>query len=212
MIAATKQQDLCPYCVELLSESMNTLIAVIVDGGILVSCKDLCSYLDSTWQQILCNVVCDYVGLSKFIQFMEYADPDPIFICQVWELCPHVSGGAVNITDVEISPPAAEHGTIFVLIMEYTVLNHTSVGNIVYTVTPPIGYPYSSGEFTEGQDPGMYSVGWNLATNSSTEEPWFPGEYKVEFMVCAGDCSTDHPWGGIYDSKLTYFRITAKKR
>lgn len=70
--------------------------------------------------------------------------------------------------------------------------------------------PTGGSEFTEGQEPGKYSVGWKFSTNiNDKQQAWLPGTYEVEFSVCDGDCSSEHQWGGVYSESKTSFKIVS---
>merc|ERR1719239_1925200 len=74
--------DLCPLCVQFTGEALNTLLNLILNGGVVGGCGTLCQALATkTGNQILgevCNVLCDIVGVEEFVKLIEKADLDQI--------------------------------------------------------------------------------------------------------------------------------------
>merc|ERR1719487_3158892 len=72
--------DLCPLCVNIMDQTINQLLNIILNVGVLGSCNALCSYLGDYGQIVVagCNLLCDYVGITEFIALIEAADLDPI--------------------------------------------------------------------------------------------------------------------------------------
>lgn len=138
-----------------------------------------------------------------------YEDPDPIYICQEGDLCPIVEGGKVTINSTFVAPRSGPSGTIFNFGITYNVVNATGPGLLMAAVLPPEnGEALESSQFTEGQPPGKYSIQWSLDTTSSEQQTFISGLYQVVMAVCAGDCTTAHPYGGIYAQSQTTFTIT----
>jgi len=201
--------DLCPFCVNFMDNAINDLLNIILNAGVIGSCQSVCSYLPNQVEQVACNLICDYVGIEEFINFITYEDPDPIYLCQLFDICPHVDGGKANITNSFVSPKQGAAGTTFTIEMDYTVIAQTSTGLIAVTIIPPDGFPLGDAEFEEGQTPGSYKVSWTLDSTPSENEPFSPGVYQVQVAVCAGDCTTNHAWGGVYAEANNQFSITA---
>lgn len=84
--------DLCPTCINVADESINVLLNLILDTGILGSCQTLCTALaqktGSEAAGVICNIVCDVVGIEEFIKLIENADLDPIWYCEIAKACP----------------------------------------------------------------------------------------------------------------------------
>jgi hypothetical protein len=84
--------DLCPTCINVADQSINILLNLILDSGIIGSCGALCSELATkTGSQLIgtiCDLVCDVVGIEEFIKLIEKADLDPIWYCEIAKLCP----------------------------------------------------------------------------------------------------------------------------
>jgi len=200
--------DLCSTCVSFMDQFINQLLEYILNGGVIGSCAGLCSALPNQLEQTVCELLCDYVGITEFINLIQYEDPDPIYICQVMDLCSYTPGGAVNITRSYATPTSGPTGTTFTIGIDYTVISATSVGTLAISIMAPDGNDLGDGEFTEGQAPGRYNIAWQLQATPSEQESFGPGVYKIQMAVCAGDCTTAHPYGGVYAVGNTQFTIT----
>lgn len=83
--------DLCPTCLNVADESINILLNLILDTGIIGSCQTLCTALAQKTSEIvgvICTIVCDGVGIDEFIKMLENADIDPIYYCELAKFCP----------------------------------------------------------------------------------------------------------------------------
>eukprot|EP01114_Cavostelium_apophysatum_P013930 TRINITY_DN347_c0_g1_i1.p1 TRINITY_DN347_c0_g1~~TRINITY_DN347_c0_g1_i1.p1 ORF type:complete len:256 (-),score=44.20 TRINITY_DN347_c0_g1_i1:101-868(-) len=204
------QLDMCPFCVDFMNEAIDELLNAILNGGVVGGCEGLCAMVPNTILSMGCNLVCDYVGIDAFMEAINVTDPDPIYICQELDLCPIVNGGAVTINTASATPPKGPQGTTFDFQFVYTVTSPTGPGLVQVDVIPPDAFPFGEGEFEEGQPTGKYAVQFSLQAQPSEQEPFDAGEYYVQFAVCAGDCTTVHPYGGVYASVNTSFVITSQ--
>jgi len=84
--------DLCPTCINVAEESINILLNLILDTGIIGTCGTLCQALaQKTGSELIgtiCDLVCDGVGIAEFIKLLENSDLDPIYYCEISKLCP----------------------------------------------------------------------------------------------------------------------------
>lgn len=201
------QGDLCPFCVKTMDQVLNELVEIILNGGVLGSCSALCSRLGGL-EATACNLLCDYVGIETFVKVLSYEDPDPIYVCQLLEVCSHTNGGKADMFFCDVTPKSGRQGTTFTVEAEWRVTAPTGPGGINIVVIPQGGFPISGGSFVDGQQPGTYGVKFDLKTKPSEQEPFNPGVYRVEVALCEGDCTTKHPWGGVYTQNATSFTIT----
>jgi hypothetical protein len=192
------KDDMCPFCVSAMGQIMNQLINILLNVGVLGSCGDLCKLLPNQYEAIACDLLCDYVGLEGFIDALQYEDPDPIFVCQLIDICPHVEGGKANFTYIAVEPKTGKQGQTFTINMEWDVIKETGPGGLNLVVLPPAGFPLSGGNFIQGEKPGHYKASFNLQTQPQEMDPFLPGKYQVQGALCEGDCTTEHKWGGVY--------------
>ena len=84
--------DWCPECINGFGDLIDGVLNVILQVGVLNSCGDLCDLVanktDSDFIGFLCMVGCDVFGIKEFIKLIEGADLDPIYYCEVINLCP----------------------------------------------------------------------------------------------------------------------------
>ena len=83
--------DLCPTCLNVADESINILLNLILDTGIIGSCQTLCTALAQKTSEIvgvICTIVCDGFGIDEFIKLLENSDIDPIYYCELAKFCP----------------------------------------------------------------------------------------------------------------------------
>jgi len=204
----TPEFDLCPTCFSLMSDAINDLLEYILNGGVLGTCGDLCGYLSNSIEQGVCNLLCDYVGINAFVDAINVTDPDPIYVCQEIDLCPVVNGGAVTTLNASVDPTKGAQGTTFTIYYGFKVTSPTGPGYVVVNVNCPDGSSVGGGEFSEGFGNGAYTISFSLEASPSEQESFGPGNYQVIVAVCEGDCTTDHPYGGIYAEGETSFAIT----
>jgi hypothetical protein len=145
---------------------------------------------------------------NYFLTFLLSTDPDPIYVCQLLDVCAEVDGGNVTLVSATSSPQNGSQGSTFTVTMTYSVTSPTGPGFLTIVVIPPdTGAPLSAATFVEGQATGEYQISWPLTTTPSEQEPFSNGVYQAYVAVCEGDCTTKHPYGGIYAEGQTKFQI-----
>ena len=99
--------DVCPTCINVAEQSINILLNLILDSGIVGTCGTLCQALaDKTGSQVLgtvCDLVCDVVGIDEFIKLLDKADLDPIWYCEIAKLCPSKRKTLGSCLDAKLS-------------------------------------------------------------------------------------------------------------
>lgn len=83
--------DLCPECIQESVTIINILLNLILDEGIIQSCTALCGALANKTDVIvgdLCDVACEALGIDEFVKALVKADLDPIYYCELIDLCP----------------------------------------------------------------------------------------------------------------------------
>jgi len=202
--------DYCYYCVDFMGEAVDDLLNGILNG-LLGSCADLCSYLENQALEVPCILICEYVGFNEFVNVVNDTDPDPIYICQEVDFCPVVNGGQVQMVDSAVSPSSAPSGATFNLTFTYKVIKPTGPGLLSILLIPPVDdqwdFIVGADFFQEGQAPGVYQGEVAIGTQPSEQEPFNPGEWIANTAVCEGDCTTDHPYGGVYAQINATFTI-----
>jgi len=195
--------------VSFMVQSINELLNIIANVGVLGGCSDLCSYLPTQLEAVVCNFVCDIVGIEAFVDLVTDADPDPIWICEMVDICPINDNAAAKIVSLTITPLSGPQGTNFNVSAIYVVTNSIGTGEVDFVVLPPNGFPFGAGGLVVMQPPGRYEATFGpISTQPSEQEPFGPGGYPVQFAVCEGSCGSTHSHSFTLDVKTTNFTIT----
>jgi hypothetical protein len=212
--------DLCPTCINVAEESINILLNLILDTGIIGTCGTLCQALaQKTGSELIgtiCDLVCDAVGITEFIRLLENSDLDPIFYCEIAKFCPVNDHGDANITVFSILPTSGPKGTTFAIEVTYVSLNGTGTGELDIEIRCPDRIPLGAGFLLEAKKPGTYSEKITVKAEPDprcdpTQEPceeWLPGVYNVTLDICNGECGSKHPHSAIYDKRAGSFQVT----
>ncbi|CAF3725569.1 unnamed protein product [Rotaria sp. Silwood1] len=194
--------DVCTTCIKTAEESINILLNLILDTGIIGTCGTLCEALaEKTGSQLIgtvCDLVCDVVGIDEFIKLIEKADLDPIWYCEIARLCPINDHGDAKITKFSILPASGPKGTTFAIDLTYVSINGTGTGELDIDIRTPDHFPLGASFLVEAKKPGTYEPC----------EEWLPGIYNVTVQVCNGECGSKHPHSAIYDTAKGSFQLT----
>jgi len=209
-ITAAPKADLpCPVCVTFFDDTLGDLLNIILNLGVGAGCAELCSPLNDSSYIAVCSILCFLAGFEAFVDLIENADLDSIYICSEMDLCPANSctGECINITQVIVQPKKAPLRSTFNFNIFLNVLKNTGTGVTRIVVQPPGGGdPFGFETLNEGFTAGTTTnVTLQIETNF---EDWNypPGLYQVEVDSCGSDCDNNH--GVIFNSKYTSFTIT----
>jgi hypothetical protein len=127
--------DVCPFCVDLMGQTLNQLLNIILNVGVLGTCSELCNYLSDYGQVAVvgCNLLCDYVGVKYFIKLVDLAELDPIWMCDELRACPIHDCTAKVCADFQntvLTPAKAHKGDNVTFSSILTVYNQTSTGEM----------------------------------------------------------------------------------
>lgn len=209
--------DLCNLCVQFSEQTINQLLNIILNAGVVGGCNELCSLLNETEAiDVACNLLCDIVGIKEFVNLIEKADLDPIYLCELLKTCKVFDDGDANITELIISPKQAKKGSTFHLSILFETKNGTGTGQVSVDIDTVDGIPVGTSELLEPLNPGSYNFTVALHTNTHcnpNQEPcemWLAGTYNVTFAICNGECGSEHPHSKIYDTREGSFQITGE--
>jgi len=199
----------CEVCIGFMNQAISNLIDIIAQIGIGGGCAAVCGKLPSPWEQQICMVLCEIVGIEEFNNLVNDLDPDPIWICMEIDVCPYNKYAAGKVTSVKTSPSAGPMGTTFTVTAGYTITNTTGTGQIILAVIPPSeGEPFGWEGTIIGQAPGQYTISESFTANPSENEPFTPGPYQTLCEVCEGSCGSTHSGEFIIAQGSGLFRIT----
>ncbi|CAF0853409.1 unnamed protein product [Rotaria sordida] len=235
--------DLCPTCINEVVELINIVLNIILDEGIVASCGDLCGFVaNRTGSKILgdiCDLACDAFGIDEFVKLIIKADIDPIYYCQLVDMCPINDHGDAKFTNFGVLPQTAPQGTTFVLDLSFMTVNGTGTGTFTFNIINPKNESSGNLYWFEAKKPGTYIEKLGIKTYALSDcdpskgknayffvtincliscviltglcDAWPVGTYRVTAQICNGDCGSHHPHTSIYDSKATSFVITKKQ-
>ena len=133
---------------------MTVLLEAIMMFGIDVPCSTLCSVFSTNpGNEYLCTVLCDGVGIGAFADFFIKADLDPIYFCELLNVCKINDNGDAKITNFEIMPNSQPQG-IFYGVLEYVSINGTGTGEIFVDIDTVDDFPVRFFIYKEYQSAG----------------------------------------------------------
>lgn len=203
------QTSECLDCIDVMIQIIDILVNALANGGVIGSCTDLCGYLPYQVEFIACDLLCSYAGIEVFIQLLNAVDPDPIYVCEGINICPVNDNARAKINSLDVYPKAAPGGTTFNFTAVFTVTNQIGTGDINLTVFPPDGsFPVGGDDFVVNVAPGVYKITFQLSTEPTETDPFFPGVYNTTLSICEGLCGSTHPHSFTLDQKSIQFTIT----
>lgn len=207
--------DLCDVCVQFTGETVDQLLNIILNVGVVGGCNELCGLLNASQAiDVVCNLLCDIVGIKEFINLIQQADLDPIYFCELLKTCQVFDEGDANITALTITPKQGPAGTDFVFKLDFETKNGTGTGQVEIDIDTVDGMPVGDGQLMEPLKPGAYSITFKLNTNGNcNQEPcesWEKGTYNATLRLCNGECGSKHPHSGIYDTTTGSFEIAGR--
>lgn len=164
----------------------------------------------------MCTYACDAVGIYEFIKMVEAEDLDPIYYCELLDMCPidDCTGDCMDIIRyVSVPQKAAAGATItqYVTVKIKKPWNGTGELNwILYDPAEP--NPESFGNLLIGGlgPVGTYTYALQIPTGegSPTGEPLGCALYTTEIQICNGQCGATHPHSRIFTQANTTFQLT----
>jgi len=183
---------------------MDAIVDAIAGGTIFTSCSSLCNKVfNDSYTSDLCETLCDVVGIGAFWQVFERGDIDPIYICQLLDICEIVIGGAAKIVTVDVTPPEQVAGKSVEFEVHFRVLNLTGPGQIAYVVYPPTGMTIVGATTNEGYAVGTYVSDLQFPTNKTSPT----GPWTVVILICSGMCGGSSPYTKTLDTYVTGFQL-----
>jgi len=183
----------CNICVQFMEQTINELLQIILEGGILGGCVVVCAALPNQYEVLICNLLCDAVGVEAFGALIQDTDPDPVWICMEVDACASTLTAAATITANVVQPPVAKRNQEVQFGVAYTIINQTGTSDLAIVIVPP-----SEGEALEGdwlqftQAPGQYQQAVSLKLKPNQYQPFLDGTYVVQWFVCEGLCGCIH--------------------
>lgn len=124
-------------------------------------------------------------------------------------MCPISRNASASFNSLEVRPTSAPQGTTFQIHAVFVVSNTIGTGEIDVVVLPPNGFPIEGGSLLVNVKPGVYPATFSVETQPSEQEPFFPGKYLVQAVVCEGSCGSSHPYTKTLAKATAQFIVTA---
>lgn len=165
----------------------------------------------------VCNVLCDILGLTGFINLIEAEDPDPIWICMELDgTCPINDNANATITELTVTPPSGPVNTQFNVTIIWnvgpTANNTIATGEVEFVVVPPSqsGMPFGDAGLIVEEGPGNYEGIFSFTATPGEDESFAPGVYNIQAAICEGSCGAVgiHDHCKVLSLKNTQFHIT----
>lgn len=181
----------CKTCINFADQALDILLNAILNVGIVGECSALCQFVEekvgSEIVGVVCNLLCDYVGIKEFISIIEKADLDPIWYCELLKACPINDHGDAKITDFSVVPSQGPQGT-FTINLNYLSNNGTGTGELYIGVKTVDRIPVEDSFLLEASNPGQYQAQIRLNAIPDPQcdptqgfcEEWLPGTYVVQ--------------------------------
>ncbi|KAM9997307.1 hypothetical protein ACTFIZ_006696 [Dictyostelium cf. discoideum] len=192
--AVVSSLDSCSICVDFVGNSLNDLLNIILNSGVIGTCGDLCSAVPGGQiVDTVCDLLCDYVGVDEFIKLISDVDPDPIYICEKISVCKTNDNAAASLDLVQINPQNGTVGGTFTLSIAYTVTNTIATGQLAFNIIDPTGNSFGDAVLLVEQSPEQYTQQFQFQATPSEQESFPNGLYTVQALVCEGSCGSPHP-------------------
>ncbi|KAK5576884.1 hypothetical protein RB653_001821 [Dictyostelium firmibasis] len=201
--------DSCGVCVDFVDNSLNDLLNIILNSGVLGTCNALCSKVPGGQiVDTICNLACDAVGVDEFVKLISDVDPDPIYICEECKVCKTNNNAAATLELVQINPVNGTVGGTFTISIAYTVTNTIATGQLAFNIIDPTGNGFGDAVLLVQQTPEQYTQQFQFQATPSEQEAFPNGLYTLQAAVCEGSCGSPHPYTYTLANGTTTFTIS----
>jgi len=186
----------CELCVGFMGPAV-TLLAAALAGGGAVACPDLCgkAFPNGGTDETICEALCYIVGITAFSKLIVDGDPDPVWICEMLNMCAYNDNDTATIKKFAAHPSSGVQGRNFTFHIEWYLAVWDGVADLNITVLGPGGAGTFQQNYYTWTQGVTYSMDIALQTKPSKGDPWTPGEYEFIFQLCEGDCGCRHAQG-----------------
>ena len=209
--ATSQDATECSMCVSFMDQFLNALLNEILNGGVIGSCSGLCAAV-SVGNPIafsVCELLCDYVGINAFIRLIQWADLDPVWLCEEITFCKKTTctSNCAAVHSVTAEPLTLPSGNYINFTVIASVLSEnvgvSSIGLVVTNTQPD-----SHGNYFQDMEVGIlyqpgvetYRILFPILTSDSDgmgdTYPWPTGTYNSTAMFCEGLCGSNHTGSG----------------
>lgn len=198
----------CNVCVQFMDQFLDQLLNIILNGGVIGSCSDLCNKIPgSTVEKGVCDLLCGAVGVKEFVDLIQKADLDPIWLCEEVDQCEmnKCQSNCATIGDITVDPPTGPAGTLFNFEASVQTLNSTigvlSVALAVEDNDDPKHFGDGESGFVPQPQVGTYTIKFQLDSSGGGDFPYPPGNYSSMVEACGGMCGSKHAGTVVFGQK-----------
>lgn len=198
----------CEVCINFMDQFLNTLLNVILNGGVVGGCSGLCAAIGGSGvEQAVCNLLCDGVGIDAFINLIEWADLDPVWMCEEIDACKKTTckSNCASISSSSVYPLSTQAGNTVNYTIDFSV-NSPDVGvssiavHIVDTNPKADGFDDLELDLLLEPQVGRYTAVIPIQTliqySDGSTQPFPNGLYNATVMFCEGLCGSNHTGSG----------------
>jgi len=194
--------DGCGDCIQVTVGIINALLNFLLNGEIGGDCAEECGLLKEYDEYLLCDAVCEAVGIGALIEMLEHASEtgeiDPIFLCTEVDMCAYNKDAAAAISGFSYVPNKAKVGSTIVGEALINVTNTVATGQLCIIFMENVKGATSFGDcqVVEDMKEEVYRLQYKVDTTPSEGENWSAGPYEGWVELCEGMCH-----GAYYTSK-----------
>jgi len=201
----------CDICINFMDQFLNALLNLILNGGIVGGCSALCAAIPgaNSLEQAVCNLLCDGVGIDEFINLIDWADLDPVWMCEEIYACKSTTctSNCATILSSEVNPTNTQAGNTVNYTVSFSV-NSPDVGVSSIAVYIVNMKPDKDGNYFDDLELDLMlepTVGHYIATipiQTYTSDgmgdnfPFPSGVYNATLYFCEGLCGSEHKGSG----------------
>ena len=187
----------CKICVDLAADVQNDILTASLNKTLNTDCTSLCSFIEQKTSKIevitACNLLCDMVGINKFLYEINKAKMDSILFCELLNVCSthkqdeNDKKGDANLTRFIFKPDLIRIGSKFDAFVFYISFNGTNTGEMQMRIKSPNGTESILSYLIQSQSPGIYEEIFDFEAKSKPD--------------CKNSCLNWHP--GLYSAKIS---------
>lgn len=202
----------CGVCINAAVIEINLLLNQILNGVIVSDCSQLCNYLAPEGQYAVdaCDLACMGLGIDEFINFLINEDIDPIWYCQILDLCSidDCQGDCIDIPMYITQPNKIPQGGV---VQQYFTVwvkkNWTGTGMFRFIVNDPVQGSQESDSLLDGGIGPIGKVTYGIQIPTAEAQLTPNVTIQTQVLICNGECGSSHPNSRVFADASTTFTI-----
>jgi len=203
----------CSICIQAAVLEINILANEILNGVIVDSCEELCNYLAPYGEIAVmsCNAVCIGFGLDEFISYLENEDLDPIWYCEILDMCTidDCQGDCLDIPMYVTQPDKIPFGgTVNQYFTVWIKKPWNGTGMFRFIISDPVQGVQEDDELIDGGFGPVGKVTYELQIPTAEAQLTQNVTIQTQIMICNGECGSSHPHSRIFADPTSSFMVT----